>query len=147
MYKHILIPTDGSELSEKAIKSGSALAKTLNAKITGLHIIPSVSPIYYGEVAWIDPKLDNQMRETARAEGNKYLDRVEATAKSAGVTSERVLLESELVWKTIIDTAQARRCDLILMAAHGRGGLSALVLGSETNKVLTHSKIPVLVYR
>jgi nucleotide-binding universal stress UspA family protein len=147
MYKHILIPTDGSELSDKAIKNGVAFAKSLNAKITGLHVMPSAFPIYYGEMAWVDANVEKQMRDAARAEGNKYLDRIEATARSAGVTCERALLANDQIWKAIIDTAQAKHCDLILMAAHGRRGLSALMLGSETNKVLTHSSVPVLVYR
>lgn len=148
MFKHILIATDGSELSEKAIKHGVALAKSLNAKITGLHAMPSTFPVYYfGEAVWVDPSVETQAREAAAARGNKYLDRLEATAQSAKVACERALVQSDQPWKAIIDAAQSKRCDLILMAAHGRGGLSALVLGSETNKVLLHSKIPVLVYR
>lgn len=147
MYRHILIPTDGSELSEKAVKAGVALARALDAKVTGLHIVPSAFPIYYGEVAWVDPRLESKMRESARAEGEKYLMQVQAAAQSAHIPYERELLENDQPWKAIIDTAQAKGCDLILMAAHGRQGLAALVLGSETNKVLTHSRIPVLVYR
>jgi nucleotide-binding universal stress UspA family protein len=147
MFKHILIPTDGSELSAKAIKHGVAFAKSLGAKITALHVIPSTIPIYYGEMSWVDPKLDRQLRDAARAEGNKHLDRAEATARSAKVECERALIEGDMIWQSIIDTAKAKSCDLILMAAHGRRGLAALVLGSETNKVLIHSKVPVLVYR
>jgi nucleotide-binding universal stress UspA family protein len=147
MFKHILIPTDGSELSDKAIKNGVAFARAVGAKITGLHVIPATMPIYYGDMTWIDAKIDQKLREAARAQGSKHLDRVEATARSAKVECERVLVEADMVWQTIIDTAAAKRCDLILMAAHGRRGLAAVVLGSETNRVLVHSKIPVLVYR
>lgn len=147
MFKHILIPTDGSAFSEKVVKDGVALAKTINAKITGVHIFPShhISP--YGEFGPSDDVVQKQMRDSATTQGNQYLDRIEAVAKSSGVSFERVISENDDAWRGIIDAAQKKKCDLILMAAHGRRGLSALVLGSETNKVLTHSKIPVLVYR
>jgi nucleotide-binding universal stress UspA family protein len=147
MFKHILIPTDGSDFSEKVVKDGMALAKTINAKITGVHVYPSFIMISYGEFGPVDGELQKQMLESAKTEGDKYLDRLQAAAKSAGVAFDRVLLENDNAWKGILETAQKKGCDLVLMAAHGRRGLSALVLGSETNKVLTHSKIPVLVYR
>lgn len=147
MYKHILIPTDGSELSDKAMKHGAAFAGALNAGITGLHVIPRSFALYYAELGVIDKTLQDKMREHARADGTDYLDRIQVAAQSAGVTYDRMLLEADEVWKGIIDAARTRGCDLILMAAHGRRGLSALMLGSETNKVLTHAKIPVLVVR
>lgn len=150
MFKHILLPTDGSELSQKAARDCITLAKTLNAKVTGVHIIPSTFSAVIGfdpDVPWIDVELQERMREAATAAGNKYLDGIEAQAKSAGVKFERLLIESNHIWKGIVDAAKDQRCDLIMMAAHGRRGLSALVLGSETNKVLTHTNIPVLVYR
>lgn len=147
MFNHVLIPTDGSELSLKAVKAGVTLAKTLNARVTGLHVYPPRFTIYYGELAWVDDRLETAAREAAQKEGNKFLGDIESAAAAVRVPCERVLLESENPWKGIIDTAERGRCDLIVMAAHGRRGLSALVLGSETNKVLTHSRIPVLVYR
>ncbi len=147
MFKRILIPTDGSELSERTAQSGVALARALNAKVTGLHVMPLNFALSYGEMVLVDESLEQEMRERARAEGNKYLDRVQAAAASAGVPFERVLSASIFVWKGIVDTALEKGCDLIVMAAHGRRGLAALVIGSETNKVLTHTKIPVLVYR
>lgn len=147
MFKRILIPTDGSELSERTAQSGVALARALNAKVTGLHVMPLNFALSYGEMVLADESLEQEMRERARAEGNKYLDRVQAAAESAGVPFERVLNASIFVWKGIVDTALEKSCDLIVMAAHGRRGLAALVIGSETNKVLTHTKIPVLVYR
>ncbi len=147
MFKHILLPTDGSELSTKAVKAGIAFAKSVRAKVTGVHAFPATLAIYYGELAWVDEQLQQQMREASESEGNKYLDDVQAAAKSAEVEFRRVLVESDSPWKAIVDTAQSKGCDLIVMAAHGRRGMAALVLGSETNKVLTHSKIPVLVYR
>lgn len=148
MFKNILIPTDGSERSEKVIQHGVILAKTLNARITGVHVIqfPYVGPMGNGFGAF-NPNLLLQLQEAARTDGNRYLDHIEAAARAAGVPCERVLVESEAPWKGILDTAREKRCDLVMMAAHGRRGIAALVLGSETYRVLTHSKIPVLVYR
>lgn len=147
MFKHILVPTDGSESSDKSAKQAVALAKQFKAKITAIHVFAPNFGIYYGEAVWVDDKMQMQLRETAETEGHKYLDRIEAAAKAADVPFERVLLEGDSPWKGIVETAENRGCDLIMMAAHGRRGLAALVLGSETNRVLTHSKIPVLVYR
>ena len=147
MFTNILIPTDGSELSENVVKNGIALAKMCNAKIIGVHVVPATYLIYYGEIGPVDTGTETGLREAARTRGRTYLDRLEATAKSAGVRFDRVLSESNDPWRGIIDVAQNQGRDLIMMAAHGRRGLAALVLGSETNKILTHSKIPVLVYR
>ncbi len=147
MFKHILIPTDASDLSAKAVKAGIALAKTLGAKVSGLHVYPATFAVYYGELAWADDRQLTSMREAAREEGKKYLDHIQSAAKSAGVSCEPILLEKDSPWQGIIETAERKGCDLIVMAAHGRRGISAVVLGSETNKVLTHSTTPVLVYR
>lgn len=147
MFKHILVPTDGSESSSMAAKQAVKLAKLFNARITAIHVFAPNFGIYYGEAVWVDDKLQMQLRETAETEGNKFLDRIATEASSANVPLERVLLEGDSPWKGIVETAQNRGCDLIMMAAHGRRGLAALVLGSETNRVLTHSKVPVLVYR
>lgn len=147
MFKHILIPTDGSELSEKAAESGVQLAQRLGAVVTGFHAYRRTFTVYYGELAWVDERLDAKLRENAEAAGAKYLDRLQMLAENARVEFRRALVEHDSPWRSIIDVAQDRNCDLIAMAAHGRRGLAALVLGSETNKVLTHSRIPVLVYR
>lgn len=147
MFKHILIPTDGSPLSAKAANAGMVMAKTLGAKVTGLHTYPAVFAVYYGELAWVDDRVQIDLREAAEKEGKKYLAQIQAAAKSTGVPCETILLEKESPWQGITETAERIGCDLIVMAAHGRRGLAAVVLGSETNKVLTHSKIPVLVYR
>jgi nucleotide-binding universal stress UspA family protein len=147
MFKNILIPTDGSDFSQKVVTDGVAMAKAINAKITGVHVFPThhISP--YGEFGPSDDVVQKQMKDAAQTEGNKYLDHIQAAAKAAGVAFDRVILENDHAWKGIIEAASKKGCDLIMMAAHGRRGLSALLLGSETNKVLTHSKIPVLVYR
>lgn len=147
MFKHILIPTDGSEASGKAVEQAMALARFCGAKATGIHVLVPNLGVYYGEAVWVDDRIQAEMRETAEAEGNKYLDRIEAAAKTAGVKFERVLLEGDIPWKGIVETAQQRGCDIIVMAAHGRRGLAALMLGSETNRVLAHATVPVLVVR
>ena len=147
MFKNILIPTDGSELSDKAVKHGVALARAFGAKLVGLHVMPDPVALYTTEVAWADDRILERMREAAVADGKKYLDAFQAAADAGGVKFERVLRQDDQVWKGIIDTAKEKDCDLILMAAHGRRGVAALLIGSETNKVLTHSRIPVLVYR
>jgi nucleotide-binding universal stress UspA family protein len=145
MYKHILIPTDGSDLSEQATNYGVALAKAVNAKVTGL----TVSTPFY--IFAVEPHMVIDTREsyTTRMStvAEKLLARVEDAAAAAGVACDVVHAEHEHAYQAIIDTAIARGCDLIVMASHGRRGIAAIVLGSETVKVLTHSTIPVLVYR
>jgi nucleotide-binding universal stress UspA family protein len=145
MYKHILIPTDGSELSEQAINYGVDLATSANAKVTGIAVstpfhIYSVEP---------GPPIDNLESYTARMStaAASWLAYVKDVAAAAGVSCEVVHAQHENPYQAIIDTATNRGCDLIVMASHGRRGISAIVLGSETVNVLTHSTIPVLVYR
>jgi nucleotide-binding universal stress UspA family protein len=145
MYKHILIPTDGSELSNKAIHHGVALAKAINAKVTGITVrIPF-------HVFAVDPEMitdtPDSYRKRTSAAAAKYLTQVKDAAAAAGVTCAVVDAEHEHPYSAIIDAANKNGCDLIAMASHGRRGISAVVLGSETLKVLTHSNIPVLVYR
>ena len=133
MFKHILIPTDGSELATKVIPSGIALAKAVGARVTGITVtIPS--QIFAGS-------------QSADAVAERHLRQVKDAAAAAGVTCSTVHTEHEQPYLAIIDAAKRNGCDLIVMASHGRRGVSALVLGSETVKVLTHSTVPVLVYR
>jgi nucleotide-binding universal stress UspA family protein len=145
MFKHILVPTDGSELSEEAAARAVALAKSISAKVTGL----TVSERFHGLA--FDPLIvtDNEDVYNAHCEerANKYLDAIRKAANAAGVPFSGTHVFSDQPYMTIISTASAHDCDLICMASHGRRGISALVLGSETIKVLTHSKIPVLVLR
>ena len=147
MYKNILVATDGSALSRKAVKEGVRLAKSVGASITAVHVYPAHFGISYGNLSVLDAQTQNRLRKLAREEGEKYLKLACDAAQAAGVECERVLLENDHAWKGIIGTAKRKRCDVIMMAAHGRRGLSAIVLGSETNKVLVNSKIPVVVYR
>jgi len=147
MYEHILIPTDGSALSEMAIRQGIAFARAIRAKVTALAVSPSfhlfeVDPIMVGYT----PSPEQYARDCeARAE--KYLAVARVEAGIAGVPCETVHATQDHVYEAIIDTASKKSCDLIFMASHGRKGISAFVLGSETYKVLSHSKIPVLVCR
>ena len=149
MFTNILIPTDGSEFSEKAINHGIDLAKVLQARITALHVIvvPPIYPLEMGVIPSLDTRMEDGIEKAHRATGESYLDRICMAAAAVGLACDRVLVKNNDAWTGIVETAQTKKCDLIIMGAHGRGGLSALVLGSVTSKVLSHSKIPVLVYR
>lgn len=147
MYKNILIATDGSELSAKAVKAGLTLAKTLQAEVAAVHAVPSGFMPISGEMSTIDNYTLDKLRMSARKAGEKVLDLVQEQARNAGIECGRVLLENDWPWVAILQAVQQQNSDLIVMAAHGYKGFRALVLGSETNKILTHSKIPVLVYR
>ena len=145
MFNHILLPTDGSELSESAIRQGIRLAESLKARVTGLAVMP-VQHAFSGEVVMPSEAIDaaeHRCREVATG----YLSVIERTAQEAGVHCELVYETSDHPYEVIIRTAEHQKCDLIMMASHGRKGFTALLLGSETQKVLTHTKIPVLVSR
>ncbi len=144
MYKHILIPTDGSDLSKDAVSYGISLAKAVNADVTAITVTVPFHTYTLDSAMIEDTPESYKKRMTAFAA--KCLDQVKDAAK-AGVKCETVHVELEHPYQAIIDTAKARGCDLIVMASHGRRGIAAIVLGSETVKVLTHSTTPVLVYR
>lgn len=141
MYKHILIPTDGSDLSEAAIGHGVALAKALGAKVTAV----TVSEPFY--VSAFEPGFVAAYKEQIMTLATKYLRVAKDTATASGVTCDVMQIEHAQPYQAIIDTAEKRGCDVIVMASHGRRGISAIVLGSETVKVLTHSAIPIIVVR
>jgi len=145
MFKNILIATDGSELAGKAVHHGIVLAKELGARITAVTV---TLPFH---IFTLDPQVVEETatkyKKRIQERGAKTLGTVASAAKAAGVTCDIVVVEHEHPYQAIIDTAKAKGCDLITMASHGRRGVSAIVLGSETVKVLTHSKIPVLVHR
>jgi nucleotide-binding universal stress UspA family protein len=147
MFKSILIPTDGSKLSAKAIKSGLAFAKSIKAQVTGCYVVEPFQPYYFGDYIPPDMPTPKEFERRAREAGDKYLGQMEALARAAGVKYSGAVVKADTPYAGIINAAKKGRCDLIFMASHGRSGLSGLLLGSETNKVLTHSKIPVLVYR
>lgn len=145
MFTHILLPTDGSALSEATIKRGIQFAKTLNARVTGLNVIPQPQfSIYETEIA---SDVKEQTAKQAQRHSAKLLAVVEAAARAAGVPCETVSETNDHPYEAIIAVAARKGCDLIMMASHGRRGVRALLIGSETQKVLTHSKVPVLVFR
>jgi nucleotide-binding universal stress UspA family protein len=145
MFKHILIPTDGSDLSRKAVLYGVQLAKSSGARVTAL----TVTDPY--RVATMDAVLipvdEGEYEEQSQRLADRALEQVKMAADAAGVACETIHELHDQPYRAIIDSAHALNCDVIVMASHGRRGLSALLLGSETVKVLTHSTIPVLVYR
>jgi nucleotide-binding universal stress UspA family protein len=146
MYKHILVPTDGSALSLKAARAAGKLAAKLEAQITAIYVIapympPGGSESIVFEAAYSQREYEKAMRATA----DKALAKVAAAA--GGVACATVTKTHAHPWEAIIDVAKSRKCDLVVMASHGRRGLAGLLLGSETQKVLTHTKTPVLVCR
>jgi nucleotide-binding universal stress UspA family protein len=147
MFKHILIPTDGSKLSQKAATEGVALAKALGAKVTAFFAAPPATPIVYRDnlpVGYTTPTEHEQVIEETAA---KYLGFVERAAKKAGVACEPVHVTSDYPDEAILKIAARKKCDLIVMATHGRGGLRGVFVGSVTQKVINQAKIPVMVLR
>ena len=145
MYKCILLPTDGTEFCERAILHGIALAKLVQAKVVGVTV---THPLHSALPRSLIPKnLAGVIHgETVKAADEK-LAVVERLAREAGVQVETLRLGNDHPWEGIVRAAKDKQCDLIVMASHGRRGVSAVVLGSETQKVLTHSMVPVLVVR
>lgn len=148
MYKNILIPVDGSTLSLKAARAGIELARTTGAKVTALHVMASYAPAYAGEgMFYSNAFTEDQYSATMRANADKMLAKVEALAVKAQVKCAKQAVFFDTPWEGIIKVAGKLKCDTIVMASHGRSGLAGIVIGSQTNRVLTHSKIPVLVCR
>lgn len=145
MFKHILLPTDGSKLSERAIRQSVRVAKALGAKITALHVMPKFHAFSY-QMQMLEASRDSYEAEAAER-GRNYLEFARKVAQAAGVACDSVQASGDQPYKEIIKTAHKKGCDVILMASHGRRGIEGFLLGSETQKVLTHSKVPVLVYR
>ena len=148
MYKHILIATDGSELADHAVTTGLSLAKSVGAKVS---VIVVEAPF---NVFSVPESRSRQMNEEfskhaahIKRHATGVIDRAADAAKAAGVPCNGIQVEHEQPYQAIINAANDNQCDLIVMASHGRSGLSAVLLGSVTNKVLTHTKTPVLVYR
>jgi nucleotide-binding universal stress UspA family protein len=147
MFKHILIPTDGTELSEIAIKAGIQFAKEIGAKITGFYAAAEYPVPPFGEYMPPDMLSPEEFRANENMHAKKILAVVESLARAVGVPCETASEVKFSPWAAIVKAAEEKGCDLIFMASHGRRGLASLLLGSETNRVLTHTKIPVLVYR
>lgn len=145
MYKHILIPIDGSSLANAGLEQGLGLARDLGASVTvvtayGSYHMPSMETV---QLQGMRSAYEQQAKELARS----YLAEAEVRAKAAGVPCTTEMRESDTPYQVIIDIAMTQGCDLIAMSSHGRSGMAALLLGSQTQKVLAHSTVPVLVYR
>jgi nucleotide-binding universal stress UspA family protein len=147
MFKHIFVPTDGSELSRATARRAVTFAREAGARVTAFFAKPEYPIAYFGEGALIDPTTPEKFAEMADQQAAEYLGELTALCAEAGVECQTVSVVSDIPYEAIIEAAEKAGCDLIFMASHGRRGISGFLLGSETNKVLTHSKIPVLVYR
>jgi len=144
----ILLPVDGSDSTRNAIKQALAFAKSLGAKVIGLHVEPEFHmPWVEGDFLPTNKMLKDRVDEEHKARAQHILDSLRNEAISAGVECEGVVGINDIVYQEIISTAEKQNCDLIVMASHGHAGPTAVLLGSETAKVLTHTKLPVLVLR
>ena len=148
MFKHILIPTDGSRLAAKGIKAGVKLAKSLGAKVTGVYVtLPYVPPVYGEAAIYYIGYSPKQYKEMSQKAAKKALAVVEIEAQTAKVPCATQVVSDAQPWQGILKAARARKCDAIVMASHGRTGVGGLILGSEAQRVLAHSKIPVVLIR
>ncbi|MFC5499378.1 universal stress protein [Caenimonas terrae] len=147
MYQRILVPTDGSELSGKAVRTAITLAARLGSELVALYVAPRYP------VSFFDGDIGLPREEVARTEkewadkGQAAVDAVAAAARVAGVQARAVVMQSDLVADSILAAAKKNECDLVVMASHGRKGVARVLLGSETQHVLTHGEVPVLVLR
>ena len=149
LFKHILVPTDGSALSRGAADRAIAIAAAMGSRLTFFHAKPEARQSFFGGEGggYVDQMPAEEFERQSIARAKEYLDLLQDLAKAQGVASEQTIGDEGEPYEAIIVAATARGCDLIVMASHGRRGIKSLILGSETQKVLTHSKIPVLVYR
>ena len=148
MFRHILLPTDGSTLSTRAVRRGLRLAAALRARATAVYVVPEVRMMAdEGYVSPLGAELKARVERESREYARKVLARVGKLAAAARVRCETVAVTGDAPHRHIIATARKRRCDCIVMASHGRRGLAGLLLGSETARVLAHSTIPVMVVR
>jgi nucleotide-binding universal stress UspA family protein len=149
MFKHVLVPTDGSPLSLRAAKTAVDLARVHDARITAIHVMaPYVLPAAPdGMMFYPESFSPEEYRKAVAKQADKALAKVKAAAEAGGVAFSSIAVTHEQPWQAIIDAAKDRRCDVVVMASHGRRGIAGFLIGSETTKVLTHSKVPVLVCR
>jgi len=148
MFKHLLLPTDGSTLAGKAVAQGFVLAKSIGARVTLLSVVPEFRMIADESFAVpMSAELKGRYEKEASLRASAMLRKLQQKAGKAGIEADGVVLVGDLPYRLIIDTARKRKCDAVVMASHGRRGMTGLLLGSETVKVLTHSKVPVLVVR
>ena len=144
MFKRILFPTDGSEITDKALEAAIGMAKLAGAELFALSV---KEPFPYSAISEIQPMPPQEFFDAQEKVAAARVKRVAEAASAAGVPCQSRTMEATHAWEAILDHAKAQGCDLIVMASHGRRGMAALLLGSETQKVLTHSNLPVLVVR
>jgi len=147
MFKHILMPTDGSDHSERAIERGIELAKLCGAKVTGIHVMPDYPMMMIGYEGSFDPISQEKADEEARALAADFLAFVQKTAAAAGVPCDTVVATNAHPYDAIVNTANERGCDLIVMTSRYRKGLVSLIMGNESTRVLHRASIPVLTFR
>jgi nucleotide-binding universal stress UspA family protein len=147
MFKHILVPSDGSELAERVVDKAIEFAREVGAKVTGFYAQPEYSVPYYEGGMPFDAMTPESFAEFTTSQAKTILGTFTEKARAAGVTHEVHTLVNDSPYQAIIEAATEKGCDLIFMASHGRRGIAGLLMGSETHKVLTHTTIPVLVYR
>jgi nucleotide-binding universal stress UspA family protein len=147
MYKRILVPTDGSALSRKAVKAAVELASTVGAEVVALNVVPRYPTSYFEGGISVSPNEVARVEQQWAESGQALANEVEKAAEKAGVVAKAVTVRSDLVAEAILNAAKKYKCDLVVMASHGRKGIKRLLLGSETQHVLTHGNIPVLVLR
>lgn len=143
MYQHVLLPTDGSPISERAVSECVRFAKSVGARVTALHVTPPFNPVVMNPGAIASRAAEHEARSKAAAK--QALDFAATAAAAAGVPCAVVHRESETPWDEIVATAERLQCDLIVMGSHGRRGLSAALIGSATQNVIAHAQVPVLV--
>jgi len=147
MYKRILVPTDGSPLSKKAVRSAVDLAASLGAELVALNVVPRYPTAFFEGAISLPPEDVARVEKEWAERGQALAGSVEAAARKAGVKARAVTMSSDLVAESVLAAARKHKCDLVVMASHGRKGLRRLLLGSETQHVLTHGQVPVLVLR
>ena len=147
MYKSILVATDGSKLSKSAVNSAISLAALMGAELVALKVVPRYPMSYFEGGIALDPSDIARVEKQWASDGQAVVDAIRKTALAKGVTAKAVTVKSDVVSDAILSTAKKHKCDLIVMASHGRRGIKRLLLGSETQQVLTHGSIPVLVLR
>jgi len=146
MFKRILIPTDGSPVATKAARAGIALAKALGARVVGCYVVETVQPVF-GARAMVTRRMIDDFNQGNRDAGQRHVDAIGKIAARMGVPFTPVVSTGQLPHQGISAVAQKHKCDAIFMATHGRSGLNKLMMGSVAQKVLSHSTLPVLVYR
>ncbi|RYY53393.1 MAG: universal stress protein [Comamonadaceae bacterium] len=147
MYRRLLVPTDGSALSKKAMRSAVDLAAGLGAELVALNVVPRYPTSYFDGALTVSAEEVGRVEKQWAEQGQAIADGVRLAAEKAGVKAKAVTVRSDLVGEAIIAQARKHKCDLVVMASHGRKGLKRILLGSETQHVLTHGDVPVLVLR